>query len=385
MNLLTRAIQTQIDRFLTDASHKILFIWGPRRSGKTTLLTQLASKLSAPIFNFDSLADQAKFVPDPAVLKLITSTIPVVLIDEIHQYPEATVALKIIHDQLGAKVIATGSSELRQKATRRFDSLAGRYTEIFCLPLSYQEIAANLAPPPYEAAGFYTQLAETAQKFGNYPEIYLSATKPENEIISALEYLVDAYVVKDVVNIYQLKNAKLAKDILTKIALQLGNEVSVREIANSLQTNAATVANYIEIFIKNYILVPLPSFKSNLRRAVSQNRKLYFLDLGVRNALVRDFRETALRPDQGGVFENFVVAELEKLRRTHNLKWNLYFYREYSGKEVDIVIEDYHKHYICIEVKVSPQSTPRPVFPLPHDFQLLHPENYWQVLKRRDL
>lgn len=382
MKLLDRTIQTQIDSYLANASHNILFIWGPRRSGKTTLITQLASKLHVPIFTFDSLADQAKFIPNATVLKNITSAVPVVLIDEIHQYPEATVALKIIHDQLGVKVIATGSSELRQKATHRFDSLAGRYTEIFCLPLAYQEIASNAAPPAYEETAFYTQLAENTQKFGSYPEIYLSQAKPENETISVLERLVDAYVVKDVVNIYQLKNAQLAKNVLTKIALQIGSEVSIREIANSLQTNPATVANYIEIFIKNYILVPLPSFKSNLRRAISQNRKLYFLDLGVRNALVRDFRETPLRPDRGGLFENFVVAEIEKLRRIHNLKWNLYFYREYSGKEVDIVIEDYHKRYTCVEVKVSSRRpASRPVFPLPHDLQSLHASNYWRTLE----
>ena len=108
---------------------------------------------------------------------------------------------------------------------------------------------------------------------------------------------------------------KLAKDILTKIALQIGSEVSVRELANSLGENAVTVSNYIEIFVKNYILIQLPSFKTNIRKAVSENRKLYFYDLGIRNILVKDFRDLELRPDKGGVFENFIVSEIEKKRK----------------------------------------------------------------------
>jgi len=113
------------------------------------------------------------------------------------------------------------------------------------------------------------------QIFGAYPEVYLASTHQAK--ITLLQNIFDTYVLKDIAKIYDLKNQKLAKDILTKIALQLGSEVSVREIANSLQANVSTVANYIEIFIKNYILIPLPSFKTNIRRVVSENRKLFFI------------------------------------------------------------------------------------------------------------
>jgi len=117
---------------------------------------------------------------------------------------------------------------------------------------------------------------------------------------------------------------------LTKIALQVGQEVSVAEIANSLGANQSTVSSYIEIFIKNYILIPLHPFKTNMRRAVSENRKLYFYDIGIRNILVKDFRELDLRPDRGNVFENFIVIELEKMRRNTKAQQTMYFYREYS-------------------------------------------------------
>ena len=380
MQIFKRAIQTQIDNYLASKDSKILFMWGPRRSGKTTLLSQVSQKLNVPIFNFDLLSDQQKFSLDLAALKKITNAVPVILIDEVQNYPEATIALKIIHDQIGTPVIATGSSELRQKSARRFDSLAGRYKEIYCLPLATTEIMANIAPPSYLEAEINSQILEQVQIFGSYPEIS-QPDLSENQKIDSLTNILDNYAIKDIVNIYELKNAKLAKDILTQIALQIGSEVSIREIANSLQANVVTVSNYIEIFIKNYILIPLYPFKSNLRRAVSKNRKLYFTDLGLRNALVRDFRATPLRPDKGGLFENFIVSEVEKAKKINHLMLNLYFYREYSGREVDVVLEDYHKKYTCLEIKSSENNKISSVFPLAHELKVITPKNYQKTLK----
>jgi uncharacterized protein len=377
--IFKRDIQKQIDAYIKQKHNKILFIWGPRRSGKTTLLTSLANRHKARIFNFDSLSDREKFAPDINVLKQITASEPIILIDEVQNAPEATMALKIIHDQLKTKVIATGSSELKQKANQEFDTLTGRYEEIFCLPLTYKEITKHREFPEYEKKNVYTNLLEKFLVFGNYPEIYALETN-KNQKIDVLENILNTYVIKDVVNIYQLKNAKLAKDILTQVALQIGHEVSTREIANNLQTNPTTISNYLEIFIKNYILIPLPSFKSNLRRAVSKNRKLYFFDLGIRNALVKDFREINLRPDRGGLFENFIVSELYKKQLVFNLKQSMYFYREYSGKEVDIVIEDYYKKYVCFEIKYSPSEKIKRVFPIPHNLQKVHRSNYWEKI-----
>ncbi|MBU2632727.1 DUF4143 domain-containing protein [Patescibacteria group bacterium] len=177
-----------------------------------------------------------------------------------------------------------------------------------------------------------------------------------------------------------MKNEKLAKDILTKIALQIGAEVSVRELASSLGANATTVSNYIEIFIKNYILIPLPSFKTNKRKAVSENRKLYFYDLGIRNILVKDFRNLDLRPDKGGVFENFIVSEIEKKRKNSNAKQTMYFYREYGGQKIDLILEDYKKEYICIEMKVNKKGGYKDIFPLPNTFIAINAQNYFKEI-----
>ena len=378
--MIQRNVEEQIETYLIGTDYKIFFIWGPRRSGKTTLLEKLSKSTKVPIFNFDLLSDREIFTPTEEALAKIAAEHKIILIDEVQNYPESTVALKLLHDIYKVKVIATGSSELRQKS-KDFDTLAGRYTEHYCLPLSIEEISGNVATRAYDKAKFKTELQHQFQIYGAYPEIYANKTLTNAERMDLLQNIFDAYILKDVINIYGLKNEKLAKDILTKIALQIGSEVAVREIATSLGANDSTVASYIEIFIKNYILIPLPAFKTNARRAVSENRKLYFYDLGIRNILVKDFRELDLRPDKGGVFENFIVSELEKKRRNTKIQTSMFFYREYSGQEVDIVLEDYKKNYTCLEVKTNPKSRSKDIFPLVHSFEILNTANYFETIR----
>ena len=378
--MLSRIVEKHVESYLAGEDYKIFFIWGPRRSGKTTILKDLSYKHKVPIFNFDLISDRELFTPRRELLKKIANLHKIILIDEVQNFPESTVSLKVLHDEFKVKIIATGSSELRQKS-KDFDSLAGRFTDNYCLPLSIYEIAKNVSIPAYEMQSFENKLQNQLQIFGSYPEVYVSNLSDSGKI-DLLQNILDAYVLKDVINIYELKNERLAKDILTKIALQIGSEASLREIAGSLNANISTVSSYIEIFIKNYILIPLPSFKTNARKAVSENRKLYFYDLGIRNILVKDFRELSLRPDRGGVFENFIISEIEKQRRNARVKQTLYFYREYGGQEVDLLLEDYKKQYQALEIKVNEKRGIKDIFPLPHSFSTLNTQNYFGEIKK---
>jgi len=164
MTLLKRAIENDIDVYLKTNEVKILFIWGPRRSGKTTLIDELADNLKVTKYNFDLESDREKFVPRREVLEKIAAE-KIILIDEVQNYPEATVMLKLLHDEFKVKVIATGSSELRQKSSQEFDTLAGRFKEIYCLPLSVSEIMKNKQPKISEEVEFTNQLAKRF-KFG---------------------------------------------------------------------------------------------------------------------------------------------------------------------------------------------------------------------------
>lgn len=372
-----RLVENEIGAYLKSKDHKIFFVWGPRRSGKTTLIKKLAAELKVSYYNFDFISDREKFIADREVLTNLVKTNKVILIDEVQNYPAGTIPLKLLVDEFKVKIIATGSSEIRQKTGQDFDSLAGRFSDNYCLPFSVSEIVNNHKIKPDEKVNFEQKLAADFQIYGAYPEVYTTSSK-EQKIVT-LQNILDTYVIKDITNIYDLRNDKLAKDILLKIALQLGSEVSIRELADSLGANAATVTSYIEIFIKNYILFPLPSFKTNLRKAVSENKKYYFYDLGIRNILVRDFRELDFRPDKGGLLENFILLEFEKKRRNEGLNYNFYFYREYGGQEIDLIIEDYNKKYTCVEIKTKKGGINK-IFPLPGKYEVITGENYFQKL-----
>lgn len=378
--MINRKIETKIDKYLESDDKKILFIWGPRRSGKTTILKKISEKYNTRIFNFDFIEDRNLFQPSREALEKIVNTTKTILIDEVQNYPESTQALKLLHDEYDVKIIATGSSELRQ-TTNDFDTLAGRFIEYYCLPLSFDEVIDYLNPNQLDLLRYANIQLHKQLIYGSYPEVYLSETAEDSKQ-DLLNNIINTYVLKDVVSIYNLKDLKLAKEILTKISLQLGSEVSLREIATSLQANVTTVSNYIEIFVKNYILISLPSFKTNARRAVSENKKYYFYDLGIRNALIKDFRELELRQDKGAVFENYIITEIEKIKKFVDYNFSTYFYREYHGKEVDLVIEDYQKQYKVFEIKLKKDIDDiNRVFPLEHKLDVINTDNYFDKLK----
>src|SRR3989338_4713179 len=198
MPLLKRAIEKVIDIYLRSDDIKILFVWGPRRSGKTTLIDKFTKELGVTKYNFDLVSEREKFSPRREVLERIVKDNKVVLIDEVQNYPEATVMLKLLHDEFKVKVIAMGSSELRQKSSQEFDTMVGRFNEIYCLPLSISEIIDNENPKASEEVEFKKQLANKAQVWGTYPEVYIKDILPEKNRIDLLQSMLDTYVLKDV-------------------------------------------------------------------------------------------------------------------------------------------------------------------------------------------
>ncbi len=183
-----RTIEEKIEEYLAGEDYKIFYIWGPRRSGKTTILKKLSQKLGVRVFNFDFSSDHVLFVPRRDILDKLTKDIKIILIDEVQNYPQATVALKLLHDEYRVKVIATGSSELRQKG-EEFDTQAGRFTEHYCLPLAIDEVKANSNLPSYEEEVFEKRLAEQMQVFGSYPEVYIGESLSDEDKTKLLEHM----------------------------------------------------------------------------------------------------------------------------------------------------------------------------------------------------
>lgn len=227
--------------------------------------------------------------------------------------------------------------------TNNFDTLAGRYSEFILFPLTIDEYDMFSGEKTqftktvnYAQVELFSRYIEEIMIYGSYPAVTLAKDK-----IEELKNLTQNSIIKDIVNIYNLKNIDLVHNLLRLLSMQIGNLINITELASSLGTTKVTIDNYLSILSKNRIIYLLEPYKTNKRRSYLERKKVYFVDLGIRNTLVDDYRPIHLRPDFGAVFENLVVVGILRqieYQKNHN---KLYYYRELAGsqKEIDLIIE----------------------------------------------
>jgi predicted AAA+ superfamily ATPase len=127
--------------------------------------------------------------------------------------------------------------------------------------------------------------------------------------------------------------------LLILLAYQVGSEVSLTELGNSLGIDKNTVTRYLDLLEKSYIVFRMGGLSRNLRSEVTRTAKYYFYDLGVRNALINNFNQLEVRDDVGKLWENFMVVERLKMRTYTKLYANQYFWRTWKQNEIDLVEE----------------------------------------------
>ncbi len=136
-----------------------------------------------------------------------------------------------------------------------------------------------------------------------------------------------------------IKRPELLERLLTAFALQIGNEVSYNELANMLGVSKETVANYISLLEKTFVIYRLPPFSRSLRSELTKMRKIYFYDTGIRNALINNFNALDLRQDVGPLWENFMISERLKKNANDGSFVSAYFWRTYQQQEIDYLEE----------------------------------------------
>jgi uncharacterized protein len=313
---------------------KVTVIYGARRVGKTTLLNQLlsSSNLKYKLESGDNIrVRQTLSSSDFEVLSEYVKGYDILVIDEAQNIPDIGNGLKIIIDnnpQL--RIIATGSSSF-DLSHKTGDPLTGRKREIKMFPFAYNELAENFN---------LFELKERLPEFliyGMYPEVMM--TKSKSEKIELITSLAESYLLKDVLSYENIKNSRMLSNLLKLLAFQIGNLVSFNELAMQLSVNVRTVARYIELLEKSFVIYRLGSLSRNLRNEVALKSKYYFFDNGIRNAIINQFHEPGLRIDTGVLWENFIVTERMKklsLDKTYVLT---YFWRNYKQQEIDYIEE----------------------------------------------
>ena len=336
----------KIKRFLLDqlkdalTPGKVFVLYGPRQVGKTTLAQDLLDVVSlrTKFVNADELVyREALASQDRQRLGEVLGEAELLVIDEAQRVPEIGLNLKILVDSFPhAIILATGSASF-ELANQISEPLTGRKLTFNLFPVGFGEICATLGT--LEAR---TQL-ERWLVWGGYPDIV--NTTPLDLRERLLGELVGSYLYRDLLELEGIRRSDKIVDLLRLLAFQIGQEVSLAELATSLALNRQTVERYLDLLEKVFVIYKVSGFSRNLRKEVTKNSRYYFYDNGVRNSLIQNFNPPHLRNDTGQLWENYLMIERRKRNQITSHSVNTYFWRTYDQKEIDYIEEHSGKLY----------------------------------------
>ena len=390
-NLLPRDILKGIIPFLEEEN--IVLLTGARQTGKTSLLYLLISHLWSNrippsqivyfdlenIHDFSQLNDLNDFNDFWQILRnkgINREKRIFVFVDEIQHLPNPSSFLKYLHDHYKPKLkfIVTGSSslEIRKKFT---DRLTGRVYSFVVKPLSFQEflefkgekdLAEILAPFNFPFWISATRPEEAFKNigpsqrhklddllreyliFGGYPSVALK----ENPQIRQrdLQEIYSLYVRRDIKDLGGIANSTGYNRLVSLLCLQIGNLVKEQELALSSGLSRPTVKRYLFLLENTYVLKLVSPFFTNKRTEIIKTPKVYFEDIGLRNAVLDNFSPLNQRTDSGEILENFVFSQLSKQNEQFD---NIRFWRSQTKSEVDFIWQKNINEPYPIEVKFN--------------------------------
>jgi uncharacterized protein len=378
--MITRYLKTQIQEVMHKG--KVVILYGARRTGKTTLAKEILARYgdAGRYLNCELIGDK-RIIQNDNEQELFSylKSYKVVVIDEAQVIPNIGKILKILVDTFPQiQIIATGSSSF-DLANKIGEPLTGRSRHFMMLPLSLSEIQDSGLD-----RGQIESRLNSFLRFGSMPSVF---DLPENLATIEITEIASDYLYKDILIHENLKRSDLLDGLLEALALQLGGEVSYRELARTLNTSPQTIKNYIELLEKCFIIFRLRTLSRNPRKEleVKQSRKIYFYDLGIRNSIIRNFNPVHLRTDIGGLWENFCILELMKKMNKDQIYYNQYFWRTKTDlKEVDLIL-DYGGSLKAFELKWSAGKNPEAPtafreFYEDASYTVVNSGNFWNTL-----
>lgn len=327
--MIQRILKDKITPMLN--GKKAITIMGARQVGKSTLLKMMLEGVSDVMWlNGDDLdvRELLKNISSTRFRSIIGNN-KILVIDEAQRIQDIGLKIKLITDNIpDVQVIAMGSSSF-ELASKINEPLTGRKREYKMFPLTFAEMVNH------------TNLLEELRMiphrmvFGYYPEVVESS----GEERTVLHELSESYLYRDILSFDKImKSDKLVK-LLQALAYQIGSQVSYHEIGQIVGLDSKTVERYVDILEKSYIVFRLKSFSRNLRNELKSSRKVYFWDLGIRNAVIGNFSQVENRADVGSLWENFVIAERLKKNHYGNNYAQSWFWRTQQQREIDYLEE----------------------------------------------
>ena len=365
--LINRTIQSEISDNLF--KNKVIIVYGARRTGKTFLVKNILEEYGEEgrYLNCDDMQVQS-YINNENIDSLLSflGNYKLIVLDEAQNIPRIGHILKLLVDtKPEIQIIATGRSSF-ELANQTGEPLVGRARKYELYPLSIAEIS-----PKHDSLLIRTKL-ESLLRFGSMPSVY---GNNESEMMAELNQISNNYLYKDILMFEGIKKSTVIQNILKALALQLGSEISYREIGELVGVNNATVSRYIDILTKCNIVFELTSLSRNPRNEIKRGKKIYFYDLGIRNSIIQNYNKLDSRTDFGALWENFCILEKLKKSQRERVFSNQYFWRTVGQQEIDY-IEEYAGILHAFEFKFSPKKTPK----IPTNFALSYPEHTFEVI-----
>jgi hypothetical protein len=369
--MLKRTLEHRLESWLFKG--KILLVFGARQVGKTTLCKNLLSKHKQ---------EGAYFLCEhPAIreilqsqnvtqIKTLIGDHRLVVFDEAQIINEIGLILKLLHDEYpDLQILATGSSSF-ELANRLNEPLTGRAIQFIMYPLSLAELQLSFNNVILE------EKIPDILRYGLYPAVFDAPGNLREELLLNLS---EQYLYKDLLLFENLKNSQKIITLLKLIALQIGNEVSLHELATQLNLSRTTIERFLDLLEKMFIIIRLGSFSRNLRKELRKKAKYYFYDIGIRNAILKAFNPLDTRQDIGALWENFCVLERMKFLNNQGIYPNMYFWRNYDQQEIDY-LEERNNMLNGFEFKWRKQKT----FTPPRTFIQAYPNSKIQLITQKD-
>lgn len=354
---------------------RVLVIYGPRRVGKTTLARRLlheAPENERLYLNCDELATQDALKPTTlAALERTIGRAQRIVIDEAQRVENIGLTLKLLidaHPELD--IIATGSSSF-DLANKVKEPLTGRSYEFFLPPLSVQELKGHFGYSDMQMVSLFERL----MRLGSYPGIVLEDEKTAQD---ELLQIAERYVYKDSLELVELRQRQLLPRLLTALALQIGQEVSYHELGTQFGVKLETIERYVTLLESAFIIYRLPALTGSQRGQLSnRKRKVYFYDLGIRNALIQSLQPLQLRSDGEALWENFCMNERLKAWQVAGGMIRRYYWRGISGKVG--LVEETQAGWAAFDFAWSGQPSK-----LPEYFQQTYPEANLETISQEN-
>lgn len=373
MDYIKRTIEEELRRRFFGG--KALILYGPRQSGKTTLVKHLVSELPTGDvlwLNGDNPDVRTRLSGiSTAAWRLLLGNRRLLVVDEAQHIDGIGMALKLVIDEIPeVQVIATGSSAF-ELMNRTAEPLTGRKFEFRLPPLTFRELVA--------ARGLLEETQERERRllFGSYPDV---VAHPEEEPY-LLSEIAGSYLFKDIYALDGLKKTSALDRLVRALAFQIGSEVSLGELAGLAGMDVKTVDRYIDLLAKCYIVHPLGAFSRNLRNEIKKGFKVYFYDLGIRNAVIGNFSPIASRSDAGHMWENYLIMERVKLNANRPFPPRQFFWRTMAPKSNEIdYLEEADGKLRAWEIKSDTNSTAK----IPRTFKNAYPDAETGIITPRN-